>query len=121
SSYVLEDLVLHLDDFDFGIFVFAPDDSTLIRGISQVTVRDNVIFEMVLFVGRLGKERTFVLTPTHTSNMRTASDLLGLTTVQYDSSRDDRNLSAALGPATSKIARVIKAKGIRPERLQREE
>jgi O-acetyl-ADP-ribose deacetylase (regulator of RNase III) len=121
SSFVLDDLVRQLDDFDFGIFVFAPDDKALIRGTSQATVRDNVLFEMGLFVGRLGKDRTFVLSPSHASDMRTASDLLGLTTVQYDSSRDDQNLSAALGPASSKIARVIKAKGIRPERLQREE
>ncbi len=121
SSYVLDDLVRQLDDFDFGIFVFAPDDRALIRGTAQATVRDNVLFEMGLFVGRLGRDRTFVLTPSHASDMRTASDLLGLTTVQYDSVRDDRNLSAALGPASSKIARVIRAKGIRPERLQREE
>jgi O-acetyl-ADP-ribose deacetylase (regulator of RNase III) len=121
STYVLDDLVRQLDDFDFGIFVFAPTDSAVIRGATHAAVRDNVLFEMGLFVGRLGKERTFVLTPSNAANMRTASDLLGLTTVQYDSARDDRNLSAALGPATSKIARVIRAKGIRPERLQREE
>jgi hypothetical protein len=46
-----------------------------------------------------------------------ASDLLGLTPVPYDSARVDGNLRAALGSACSKIARAIKDKGIRPERL----
>lgn len=35
SSNVLDDLVRRLDDFDFGIFVFAPDDKALIRGTSD--------------------------------------------------------------------------------------
>jgi len=121
SSYVLDDLVRQLDDFDFGIFVFAPEDQVTVRGTVQVAVRDNVLFEMGLFIGRLGKDRTFILTPRHAADMRTASDLLGLTTVPYDSGREDGNLRAALGPASSKIARVIRDKGVRADRLRREE
>lgn len=121
SSYVLDDLVRQLDDFDCGIFVFAPEDPVTVGGTVQVAVRDNVLFEVGLFIGRLGKDRTFILAPRHAPDMRTASDLLGLTTVQYDSTRGDGNIRAALGPATSRIARVIREKGIRPDRLRRDE
>jgi predicted nucleotide-binding protein len=41
SSFVLDDLVKQLDTSDFGIFIFAPDDSVTIRGATQATVRDN--------------------------------------------------------------------------------
>jgi O-acetyl-ADP-ribose deacetylase (regulator of RNase III) len=121
SSYVLDELIARIDDFDFGIFVFSPDDSAVIRGTAQTAVRDNVVFELGLFAGRLGRERTFVVMPSDATNMRIASDLLGLTTVRYDSTRDDQNLSAALGSASNKIAREIKAKGIRADRKLRQE
>lgn len=56
SSYVLDDLVRQLDDFDFGIFVFAPEDQITLAGTVQLAVRDNVLFEVGLFIGRLGKD-----------------------------------------------------------------
>jgi predicted nucleotide-binding protein len=52
-----------LDDAKFGLFVFALDDLTAIRGQEMRTARDNVIFELGLFVGRLGREHSFVLMP----------------------------------------------------------
>ncbi len=53
SEFVLESLLDALDDADFGVFVFAADDLTKIRGQEMKTTRDNIIFELVLFVGRL--------------------------------------------------------------------
>jgi hypothetical protein len=43
-----------LDASDAGIFVLTPDDLTETRGHTNPTARDNVIFELGMFLGRLG-------------------------------------------------------------------
>jgi predicted nucleotide-binding protein len=59
----LDSLLAALDSSDAGIFVLRPDDVTESRGQSNPTVRDNVIFELGMFIGRLGRDRSFILTP----------------------------------------------------------
>jgi hypothetical protein len=63
SKYNLESLADALFETDFGVFVFAPNDVTSMRGQERATVRDNVVFELGMFVGRLGRERCFILVP----------------------------------------------------------
>jgi hypothetical protein len=105
SSYILESIVAELKHTDFGVFVFAPTDVSSNRGEEWQTVRDNVVYELGLFAGRLGRERCFVVLPEDIRNLRLPSDLLGLETVRYESARS--NLRASLGPATSQICSVV--------------
>jgi Predicted nucleotide-binding protein containing TIR-like domain len=102
SSNMMQSLVAVLDDSDFGIFVFGPDDVLITRGREHQVARDNVVLELGLFAGRLGLESSFVIKP-HGEDIKLPSDLLGLTTGEYRSDRQDRNLRAALGPATNRI------------------
>jgi hypothetical protein len=107
NSNSLDDLLTTLDEMDFGIFVFAPEDSIRIRGLDQQTTRDNVILEFGLFIGWLGKERTFFVMPRESGNdFRLPSDLIGVKPAAYDASRPNRR--AALGPACNEIRSVIK-------------
>ena len=46
---------------NFAIFVFHPDDKSLIREKEYDTVRDNVILELGMFIGTLGLEKCFIL------------------------------------------------------------
>src|SRR5262245_7762093 len=58
---VLESLVQEVTQYDFGIFVFTADDSVTSRNETAKAPRDNVVFELGLFTGGLGRDRTFVV------------------------------------------------------------
>src|SRR3954471_4213025 len=79
SRTAMASLIDALDDSDFGLFILAPDDVTAIRDTSMKTVRDNVIFELGLFVGRLGNDRCFLIIPRGVEDLHLPTDLLGLT------------------------------------------
>ncbi|MCA0914608.1 TIR domain-containing protein [Marinobacter nauticus] len=107
SQTTIESLSDVVDNSDFGIFVFTPDDITTIRGKENNTIRDNVIFEFGLFIGHLGRDRVFFITPDG-SDFRLPTDLLGVTPGKYDPSRKDGSLQAACGPACNQIRQTIK-------------
>jgi hypothetical protein len=108
SRYAIESLIDALDSSDFGAFVFAPDDLLTIRGQDKQAVRDNVVFELGLFIGRLGRDRNFIVIPKGSEEaFRLPTDLIGLTPALFESNRQDGNLCAALGPASSKISKAI--------------
>lgn len=109
SSNTLDDLIRKLYDFEFGVFVFSPDDAVSIRGDEYSAVRDNVIFELGLFIGRLGKEHSFFVIPRGHIDLHLPTDLLGVTPVTFDAVRSDNNYRAALGPACNQIRKVILA------------
>lgn len=108
----IDGLNRNLQRFDFGVFVFAPDDQIMIRGQKQQTVRDNVIFELGMFMGRLGKERSFIIQPNGV-DMRLPTDLLGVVTAKYDRQRAVDEPVAALGSACSQIGDAMKRRQIR--------
>ena len=107
SRSTLDSLLLILGESEFGIFVFTPDDMVAIRDEARPTVRDNVLFELGLFVGRLGPDRSFVVMP-RDEPMHIPTDLLGMTPARYTAARADGNLTAALGPACTQIGNHLR-------------
>src|SRR5947208_3450343 len=57
SKSTLDGLLHIANSFDFGVFIFAPDDLVRKRGMSVSTTRDNVIFECGMFFGSAGVSR----------------------------------------------------------------
>lgn len=111
---VLDDLIRSLTKMDFGIFVFTPNDISIIRGERVEKTRDNIIFELGLFIGKLGKFRTFFIIPEGTgSSFKLPSDLIGVNALTYDSRNN--NLLSALGPACNQIRKSIKSLGKRDD------
>ncbi len=102
SSSTIEDLVEKSSTVDFALFIFAPDDVALIRDEKQHIVRDNVVFELGLFVGAIGKERSFILKPRDV-DIHLPTDLLGVTPADYDANRSDGDLVSATNRACSLI------------------
>ncbi len=76
------------------------------RDQSAHAVRDNVVFELGLFIGRLGKERTFFFIP-RDQELHIPSDLIGITPGIYEPNRKDGNIVAALGPATNRVRKAL--------------
>ncbi len=108
----LESLVRLLDRFDFAILVLTPDDLVKTRGQAAQAPRDNVLFELGLFMGGIGRDRTFVVHD-RTAPLKLPSDLAGVTTATFEP-YSDGNLEAALGVVCAKIAMVVKILGSRP-------
>ena len=108
SQSVLFELVKSLSRFEFAVFVFSPDDTVKLRGTEFLAVRDNVIFELGLFMGALGPSRCFYLVPRSVGALHLPSDLAGITPLTYNAARSDGNLLAALGPACNEIRNAIK-------------
>ena len=57
----LESLVTAADQFDFAVLVLTSDDLNISRGVAKLAARDNVLFELGLFIGSLGRDRTFII------------------------------------------------------------
>lgn len=100
---------------DFAVFVFTPDDVTTIRQHNEQTVRDNVLFELGLFIGAIGKERCFIVKP-RDEDLHIPTDLLGLTPADYDGNRSDGNLPAAVNAPCTLIKAHIEKLGILSKR-----
>lgn len=104
STATLDNLVNSLRRFEFAIFALTADDQTQQRDKFGLTPRDNVIFELGLFLGHLGPRRTFMVRP-RGINLLLPTDLLGVEAADYDPEDDD--LVSALGTAATRIKRAI--------------
>ncbi|MEO5999672.1 MAG: TIR domain-containing protein [Chitinophagaceae bacterium] len=101
----LENLESAVSVYDFIIFVFTPDDKIEIRGESKKMARDNVIFELGMFIGKLKRMKAFLVFPTDT-NLKILSDFDGIEKATIDDTKSD--LNAALGDACYKIKESIR-------------
>lgn len=108
----IESLESRLDAFDFSVLLLTPDDLTTSRNAKQLSPRDNVVFELGLFFGRLGRERCFILKPRNI-DVKLPSDLLGIKTAEFSMPAKSatmisfRSLTAALKDACGLIAVAI--------------
>ena len=83
SEGTLESLVKKLPGFDFAILVLTPDDVAITRGEAEQLPRDNVLFELGLFMGKLGRDRCFVVDD-RSKQMKLPSDLAGVTPATFE-------------------------------------
>ncbi|HEU4936873.1 MAG TPA: nucleotide-binding protein [Vicinamibacterales bacterium] len=112
GSTFIETLVNHLPTFDFAVLVFTPDDHVTSHHITSQGPRDNIVFELGLFVGRLGRSRTFVLN----SDVKMPSDLAGVTTARFEWTTDSDAQLRAVAPACDSIRRAITTLGLAPQK-----
>lgn len=109
SSGTLESLLRAVKDFEFAILVLSPDDLIHKRGTARNSPRDNVLFELGLFMGALGRERTYLVL-CRDKAIDLPTDLAGVAVADYGH-RADGNLQAALGSVCTRIKTAIRNAG----------
>lgn len=82
SSTPIESLTSMISECDFGVMLVTPDDKILSRGDEHKIPRDNVIFELGLLIGKIGRQRTFMMMPSD-ADVKIPTDLLGVTPIKF--------------------------------------
>lgn len=91
------------EETDLGLFIFAPDDLLLLNKEEEYScTRDNVILEAGVFIGRIGLERTIILSPIleQGKRHRMPTDLAGVTIIQYCHGADEYEAYANMNHGT---------------------
>ena len=111
SEYPLESLTKAVSDSDFAIAVIHGDDVVRSRKKQAFAPRDNVTFELGLFMGELGRDRTILVEP-RGEKIKLASDLRGLTTASYRVGAPDQ-LDTLMAPTAYEVRKHINRIGVR--------
>ncbi len=106
SSGTLETLVNSVREFDFSILVLTNDDLVSTRGQEYNSPRDNVLFELGLFMGALGRNRTFIVID-RSGQLKLPSDLAGITPASFDHPQRG-TMQSAVGKACYDIEAISK-------------
>ncbi|MCA8961633.1 MAG: nucleotide-binding protein [Planctomycetes bacterium] len=121
SSSHLADLHKAAQEVDFAVLVLAHDDDVTREGQQYPAVRDNVLFELGLFMGELGPSRVFGV---YDFVAKLAADLNGINWVRIESwenldpaIRGIRERVNELGPCPPRVRDPEFAGGI--DRIQR--
>ncbi len=101
SEITLNQLTKSVEKYDFAILVLTPDDTLVSREDNVNTPRDNVLFELGLFVGGLGIERTIMVCD-RDKKIKLPTDLAGFTPVTFRV-HSNEDLRASLGSCCTKI------------------
>ncbi|MBN2316505.1 MAG: nucleotide-binding protein [Sedimentisphaerales bacterium] len=109
SHSTIEDLEATICTCEFAVLVLTPDDIVTSRSKKAAAPRDNVVFELGLFVGSLGRERTFVVCDPKAAKI--PSDWLGIKVARFEWQRAKKPLEVrpALSPASTEILAAIRS------------
>lgn len=77
SATYIESLEKASRQADFAVLVVTPDDVSISRDKKKPAPRDNVVFELGLFMGCLGRERCFIVNEER-PDLKLPTDLLGV-------------------------------------------
>lgn len=105
----LETLLRNLENYDFAVFVLAPDDTLINADKTQQSPRDNVLFESGLFMGILGRENVFLVYDETVPELKIPTDLAGISLAGYDGKKIGSDSPAAVRRACRLIGDKIKA------------
>jgi len=109
ANYTLQSLEDQVDASDFAIAIAHADDMATVRGADWPTPRDNVVFELGLFMGRLGRARAILMEP-RDEKVKLPSDLAGITSVPYRFEAGG-DASASIAPACNRLRDHINSLG----------
>jgi CRP/FNR family cyclic AMP-dependent transcriptional regulator len=91
SQGTMESLEGKLDTSDFTLAVFSADDKVKSRGQQKFAPRDNTVFELGLFAGAIGRQRSFFAVEKGV-DLKIPSDLAGITSVRFSRSKEPEHV-----------------------------
>jgi hypothetical protein len=97
---------------DAAILLLTADDIVQHRGASYPTPRDNVVFEIGLFMGLLGPERALLVQPAGLQ-LKLPSDLEGITKILYPMWTQDSARQRSIDRAATQIEQSLSRLGHR--------
>jgi len=109
SRFPIEDLEEQVTSADFAVLVLSPDDRVLSRGKETDAPRDNVIFELGLFMGALRRERAFIVLP-RSFDIKIPTDILGLKPLEYQRG-SQHEMPSLIAPVCDDLRQIITGKG----------
>jgi CRP/FNR family cyclic AMP-dependent transcriptional regulator len=101
----VDSLLAAVKQADFAVLVLSADDTVITREMEYRSPRDNCIFELGLFMGALGRDRTFIVKP-RGIDIKLPSDLLGITPLEYADGISD-TIAARVGPVCTAVRKAI--------------
>ena len=109
SEATIESLESLLPKIDFAVLILTGDDKLISRKKDHLAPRDNVVFELGLFMGAIGRNRTFMLVEdTPRAALRMPSDLRGVTYLRLKT-KNKKPLQSSVTDAVSEIRnRILK-------------
>jgi hypothetical protein len=107
----IEALEQSLSQCSFAALVASADDKTISRHQAKLSPRDNIIFELGLFAGRIGRDRTFLLVPADGPTLKLPSDLLGITFGSYRTADTVKKRREGMVDVADEIVELIERLG----------
>jgi len=111
SGIPVDDLIKTVQTTDFAAFVFGPDDKVISRKHQSDAPRDNVLFELGMFMGVLGRDRTFIIRD-QDNDIKVPSDITGMTPLTYKV-HDSTQLASAVGDVCTELKTTILRIGVK--------
>ena len=105
SNFAIVSLERELSRVDFAVLLLSPDDKVVSRDKTSDAPRDNIVFELGLFMGALGHSRTFLVYP-YGIDIKIPTDLAGITPLTYEQ-RPQCELPTAIAPACNQLRNQI--------------
>ena len=107
STFILDGLLEEVQKSHLALFVFSSDDVVKLRGRAYNVTRDNVVFELGLFMTKLGRPSCLFLVPYVKQTFRIPSDLKGLSYISYDAGAVRKNAKNGLKVAVEELKAAI--------------
>lgn len=96
ASTTLDELVAVAKQVDLATFVFGADDIAELRNNLHFVTRDNVVFELGMFMGAADRSRCFFVTEKGNLDFQIPTDLAGVTCGRFDPISDASDPAASV-------------------------
>ena len=109
ADFTLSALEREAENSDFALFLFGTEDLVISRDQESLAPRDNVIFELGLFSGKLTSRRVYFAQEVGVE-IKIPSDLAGITPIKYRR-KEREELSVSVQPICNRLIEKVRELG----------